>query len=83
MGLLLGAQIGQLSLDAGKTLDRVYVLHANQMAMQQHQMGLLRKQQQEAAEDKVVFSANFSTVFQSREFRLSLALSNTLHILGL
>ena len=59
LGLMLGAQMGQLSLDAGKTLVGVDDLLANQMAMQQHQMGLLRKQQQEAAEAKVVFSARF------------------------
>ena len=56
MGILLGAQMGQLSLNAGHTLDRVDVLQANQMVMQQHQMELLRKRQQEAAEAKEVFS---------------------------
>ena len=63
IGILLGAQMGHLSLDTGKTADRVDVLHANQTAMQQHQMGLLRKRQQEAAESKVEFIGHFLQFF--------------------
>ena len=52
-GIFLGAQLGQLTLNPGKTLTRVDMLHANQQQMHQHQMELLRKQQLEAAEAKV------------------------------
>ena len=78
--------MGKLSLDLGKDLDRVDVLTANQVAMHHHNMGQLRKQQQRDAEAKVVFSVCFLAVFFSivkSESRLSLALSNTPHILGL
>ena len=54
-GILLGAQLGKLSLGSnpGRTLSRVDVLHANQQQMHEHQLQLLRKQQIEAAEIKV------------------------------
>ena len=63
--ILLRSQMGQLSLDPSKPLDRIDVLHANQVAMQQHQMGLLRKQQQEAAEANVGFSVLHLQLFFS------------------
>ena len=52
-GIMLGAQMGQLSLNTGKTLTRVDVLHDSQQQMHEHQLQLLRKQQIEAAENKV------------------------------
>ena len=41
--LMLGAQMSQLHLDSNRTLDRVDVLTANQMAMQANQLAMLRK----------------------------------------
>ena len=52
--LLLGAQMGQLSLGPERSLDRVDVLTANQVAIHHHNMEQLRKQQQRDAEAKVV-----------------------------
>ena len=54
-GFLLGAQLGQLSLsfNSGRTLSKVEVLHDSQQQMLEHQLQLLRRQQVQAAENKV------------------------------
>ena len=75
--VLLGAQMAQLHLDSNRTLNRVDVLQANQMAMQANQLGMLRKQQLAAADLKVVFVfCRFLVIFLvcSAKVCLSLAL---------
>ena len=64
--MLLGAQLSQLQLEnSTRTLDRVDVLQANQLAMQVNQLEMLRKQQLATAELKVRVSVCFSKFMSS------------------